>query len=196
LSKQLNSWQTLAPHIWSQYQRPYFLSQNRVQQQFTPEIRQQRLSAMLKGFSFYHLAVLLKQDKLQLTQNLYPYIKNGTILLYDPEPAFNQLPRTFEQLLDVPGLSKNIPPCSEKGDSGGGSVPGQTHLNSGCLTYQGFQQTTSINTKWLKPIRCRHFKNKMRLPWGQFPKCKNHWLNRDSREMESSEGELLLRYLQ
>jgi len=40
-----------------------------------------KLTAILKGFSFRHLAILLNQDELRLAQSLYPYIKSGNILL-------------------------------------------------------------------------------------------------------------------
>jgi len=95
---QIDSWQALEPHIWSPYQRPYFPSQNKVKEHLSPDIRQ-KLSVILKeGFSFYHLAILLHQDKFQLAQSLHPYIEDGTVLLYDPSPPFNQLPRTSWQL--------------------------------------------------------------------------------------------------
>lgn len=99
--KQLQGWQSLGPQIWSPYQRPYFLSRTRAQQQLLPEV-QQKLSAMLKGFSFRHLAVLLNQDELQLAESLYPYIVDGTILLHEPHPPFDRLPKTFEQLPKTP----------------------------------------------------------------------------------------------
>lgn len=89
--QQLQGWQSLGPQILSPYQRPYFLSRTRDQQQLLPEI-QQKLSAMLKGFSFRHLAVLLNQDELELAKSLYPYIVDGTILLHEPHPPFDQLP--------------------------------------------------------------------------------------------------------
>jgi len=106
--KQLQGWQSLGPQIWSPYQRPYFLSRNRSQQQLLPEIRQ-KLSAMLKGFSFYHLAVLVNQDELELAQSLHPYIVDGTISLHDPHPPFDQLPHTFNQLAESPAPPENLP---------------------------------------------------------------------------------------
>jgi twitching motility two-component system response regulator PilG len=90
--KQLQAWQSLAPQIWSPYQRPYLCQQPGVK--LSPEI-QHKLSAILKGFSIRHLAVLLNQDELQLARSLYPYIKMGNIILQDPQPPFEQLPRTY-----------------------------------------------------------------------------------------------------
>lgn len=97
--KRLQAWRSLAPQVWSPYQRLYFSNRHRTEQQVPPEI-QQKLSAILKGFSFRHLAVLLNQDELQLAQSLHQYILAGTILLQDPYPPFDQLPRTFELSTD------------------------------------------------------------------------------------------------
>jgi len=87
--KRLQSWQSLAPQIRSPHQRPYFLSRT-MPQQLLPD--QPKLGELLKGFSFYQLGVLMNQDELQLAQSLHPYIVDGTIVLYEPYPAFAKLP--------------------------------------------------------------------------------------------------------
>lgn len=92
--KRLETWKSLAPQIWSPYQRPYFAN-SRTRQQI---LLDHRLSSVLKGFSLRHLAVLLNQDEIQLAQGLRQYIVNGTILLQDPYPPFDQLPKTFERV--------------------------------------------------------------------------------------------------
>ena len=97
--KRLKGWKSLAPQVWSPYQRLYFSNRHKVEQPISPEV-QQKLSAILKGFSFRHLAVLLNQDELQLAQNLHQYIGLGIILLQDPYPPFDQLPKTFEYSTD------------------------------------------------------------------------------------------------
>ncbi len=88
--KQLQSWQALLPEINSPYQCPYLDSARR-EKQLAPEI-QQKLTAILKGFSFRHLAILLNQDELRLAQSLHPYIKAGNILLQPPHSPFDCLP--------------------------------------------------------------------------------------------------------
>lgn len=93
--KRLQGWQSLAPYIWSPYQRPYFYNQNTAGERLSPEL-QHKLSAILKGFSLRHLAILLNQEELQLAQSLYPYIKAGNIILHEPQPPFEQLPRTYD----------------------------------------------------------------------------------------------------
>lgn len=101
--KQLQGWKSLGPQICSPYQRPYFSNRDRNNQQLLPEIRQ-KLSAMLKGFSFRHLAILLNQNELQLARSLHPYIVAGTILLEEPYPPFDQLPKTFDQSPENPAF--------------------------------------------------------------------------------------------
>lgn len=91
--QQLKAWQTFAPQVWSPYQRPYLLKSEQTQQQLPPEVNR-KLTAILKGFSLRHLAVLLNQEELQLAQSLYPYIINGNILLQPPYIPFDQLPFT------------------------------------------------------------------------------------------------------
>lgn len=93
--KKLQIWQSLAPYIWSPYQRPYYCHQANTNE-LPPEV-EHKLSTILKGFSIRHLAVLLNQDELQLARSLYPYIKTGNIILQDPQPPFEQLPRTYEE---------------------------------------------------------------------------------------------------
>lgn len=105
--KRLQGWQALGPQIWSPYQRPYFINRSKIEWQILPEV-QRRLSAILKGFSFRHLAILLNQDELQLAQSLHPYVVDKTILLDEPQPPFEQLPRTFEQLLNLDSSPESI----------------------------------------------------------------------------------------
>ncbi|WP_009633411.1 response regulator [Synechocystis sp. PCC 7509] len=88
--KQLQAWQALAPEIVSPYQCPY-LASSPINQKLSSELRQ-KLTAILKGFSFHHLAILLNQDELRLAQSLYPYIKAGNILLQPPSAPFDRLP--------------------------------------------------------------------------------------------------------
>lgn len=88
--KQSQNWQSLVPEITSPYQSPC-LSAASNNHQLSPELRQ-KLTAILKGFSFRHLAILLNQDELRLAQSLHPYIKAGNILVQPPHPPFDCLP--------------------------------------------------------------------------------------------------------
>ncbi len=89
----LKAWQNLAPHITSPLQRPYLWINTKTQVQKISEI-QPNLINWMKGFSLRHLAVIVNQDELQLAQNLYPHIQSGAILLHEPDPPFDKLPKT------------------------------------------------------------------------------------------------------
>ncbi len=104
--KQLQNWQSLAPEINSPYQCPYLAASSGTQK-LSPELRQ-KLTAILKGFSFRHLAILLNQDELRLAQSLYPYIKSGHILLQPPHAPFDVLPN-FTKLPKESVISYQIP---------------------------------------------------------------------------------------
>ncbi len=97
VSERLQAWQSFTPQISSPYQRPYLWIQNGTKPKGLPEI-QQNLTYWMKGFSLRHLAVIMNQDEVQLARNLYPYILNKVILLHQPDPPFDQLPKTFEEL--------------------------------------------------------------------------------------------------
>jgi twitching motility two-component system response regulator PilG len=53
----------------------------------------------MKGFSLRHLAVIMNQDEVQLAQTLYPHIIKGSIILHEPDPPFDQLPKTYREFL-------------------------------------------------------------------------------------------------
>jgi twitching motility two-component system response regulator PilG len=95
--ERLDSWKSLAPQISSPFQRPYLWIQNGNTAHQLPDI-QQNLTYWMKGFSLRHLAVILNQDEIQLARNLYPYIINKAILLHEPDPPFDKLPKIFEEL--------------------------------------------------------------------------------------------------
>lgn len=105
--KRLQSWQSLLPQIWSPSQRPYFFNPARSLEELLPEHKQQ-YSAILKGLSFRHLAVLLNQDELQLAESLHPYIKNGTILLHEPLSPFEKLPKIERPTKQLDSLPKPL----------------------------------------------------------------------------------------
>lgn len=89
----LQAWKSLAPNVVSPYQRPYLFSQSKTT---LSEERQQRLGALLKGYSFRHLALLIGQDELRLVKSLYPLILDKTIILRDPPPPYHELPKFSE----------------------------------------------------------------------------------------------------
>lgn len=84
----------MGPQISSPYQRPYLLIKATKNPKKISGIDPQ-LTEWMKGFSLRHLSVIMNQDEVELAKILYPHILDGTILLHEPDPPFDQLPKTF-----------------------------------------------------------------------------------------------------
>lgn len=97
----LQCWQHLTPQITSPFQRPYLWINTKTQVQKISEI-QPNLVNWMKGFSLRHLAVIMNQDELQLVRSLYPHIQSGAILLHEPDPPFDKLPKTDSKISYTP----------------------------------------------------------------------------------------------
>ena len=91
-AKRLKRWKSLAPEILNPDQRPYFVNNTYAQENLQFK-HQQKLSKMLRGFSFRHVGAILNQDELALAVRLYPLVKNKSILLREPQHPFDQLPQ-------------------------------------------------------------------------------------------------------
>lgn len=92
-------WQFLAPQVWSPYQRPYYFGQSKKQKELLPEMKlQEKFSTILKGFSFKQLAILMRQNDLKIAGGLLPYMAEEVVILRDPQPPFNKLPKVPAQL--------------------------------------------------------------------------------------------------
>lgn len=92
----LENWQAFIPQISSPYQRPYLLMNSKIEEKDLPKF-QPDLTDWMKGFSLCHLATILNQDEIQLARNLYPYIVKGAIVLHEPDPPYDKLPKIFEE---------------------------------------------------------------------------------------------------
>ncbi|RCJ18508.1 two-component system response regulator [Nostoc sp. ATCC 43529] len=103
----LESWQSFAPQISSPYQRPYLLANNQFEQKDLPNL-QPNLTNWMKGFSICHLAAILNQDEIKLARQLYPYIVQGGIILHEPDPPFDKLPKIFEEKSLLPKLTTDF----------------------------------------------------------------------------------------
>ncbi|MEC4812888.1 MAG: response regulator [Scytonema sp. PMC 1069.18] len=98
--QRIEIWESFAPHISSPYQRPHLLISTSNESSI-PGL-DPNLTDWMKGFSLRHLAVIMNQDELLLAKNLLPYIHNGTILLHEPDPPFDQLPKIISDLSATP----------------------------------------------------------------------------------------------
>ncbi|MEH2425141.1 MAG: response regulator [Nostoc sp.] len=92
----LQNWQAFVPQISSPYQRPYLLINSKLEEKDLPNLQPDLINWM-KGFSLCHLAAILNQDEIQLARNLYPYVVKGGIILHEPDPPFDKLPKIFEE---------------------------------------------------------------------------------------------------
>ncbi|MBW4675102.1 MAG: response regulator [Desmonostoc geniculatum HA4340-LM1] len=99
----LENWQSFVPQISSPYQRPYLLANNQFEEKDLPNL-QPNLTNWMKGFSLCNLAAILNQDEIQLARQLYPYIVKGGIILHEPDPPFDKLPKIFEEKSLLPKL--------------------------------------------------------------------------------------------
>ncbi len=90
---QLQNWRYLGKYISSPYQRPYLLVSSKFQDKRLPPLKE-NITNWMKGFSLRHLAIIMNQDELQLVLSLYPYIVKGSIVLHEPDPPFDKLPKT------------------------------------------------------------------------------------------------------
>ena len=90
---QLQNWRYLGRYISSPYQRPYLLVSSKFQDKRLPPLKE-NITNWMKGFSLRHLGIILNQDELQLALSLYPYIVKGSIVLHEPDPPFDKLPKT------------------------------------------------------------------------------------------------------
>jgi two-component system, chemotaxis family, response regulator PixG len=93
--QKIEQWQSFHPHVWSSYQRPYFVGTASDKHKLTPE-QKKKLASLLKGFNFRQLGAILHQDEISLIKRFYPLIVDGAILLRDPQPPFDQLPEITE----------------------------------------------------------------------------------------------------
>ena len=98
---QLQNWRYLGRYISSPYQRPYLLVSSKFYDKRLPPLPK-NITNWMKGFSLRHLAIIMNQDELQLALSLYPYIAKGSIVLHEPDPPFDKLPKTCGYSLSPP----------------------------------------------------------------------------------------------
>lgn len=88
----LQVWQSMGTKISSPYQRPYLWNAAQVTKAnlTTDELD---LTHWTKGLSIRHLAVITNKDELELASNIYLDIIRGIIVLHEPDPPFDRLPK-------------------------------------------------------------------------------------------------------
>jgi len=98
--QRLEAWTAYLPLIWSPFQRPYFFT-NRYSEEKLSLAQRQKLSQMLKGFSLRHLSALLNLDEIMIAKRFYPLIRQKAIILREPSPPFDLLPRFSTEIANL-----------------------------------------------------------------------------------------------
>jgi len=94
VAKRLQAWQNMGPMIFSPYQCPYLVSQT-IAEKRLPADTVQQLGRILRGFNLYQLGAMLGRDEITVAKQLLPLVRDGAILLRDPVPPFDLLPRFY-----------------------------------------------------------------------------------------------------
>lgn len=98
--KRLSQWQTLMPEIQSSYQRPYFFAKADNIQEISSKSRE-KLSKILKGFNFRELSAIINEDELTIAKRLHPLIQRKTIILRNPKPEYESLPKLVANIKKI-----------------------------------------------------------------------------------------------
>ncbi|MDJ0795557.1 MAG: response regulator [Calothrix sp. MO_167.B12] len=89
--ERLQLWRLMETKISSPYQRPYLC--HTIPSTTINLIDELDVTHWMKGFSIRHLAVISNRDELELAGNIYPYVVRGEIILHEPDPPFDKLPK-------------------------------------------------------------------------------------------------------
>ena len=112
--KRLQAWQAFADYVWSSYQRPYLVTESAgIETSLTTE-QNATICKLLKGLNFRQISAVIDKDELIVVKILYPSILNKTIVIRDPKPPFDRMPKLPNNniFLDVKddGFWKNVNP--------------------------------------------------------------------------------------
>jgi twitching motility two-component system response regulator PilG len=91
--KRLQAWQTFGDYIWSSYQRPYLVTESTNTLTNLTTEQNATICKLLKGLNFRQISALIDKDELIVVKILYPSILNKTIIVRDPKPPFDRMPK-------------------------------------------------------------------------------------------------------
>jgi twitching motility two-component system response regulator PilG len=100
--QRLRLWLDLKSHLYSPYQRPYFFLNAYALENLSPD-QQRKFGQLFKGASLYELSAILNKDVLSLARRIDLFIVNQAIVLREPLPSFEKLPRLTEFEATVSG---------------------------------------------------------------------------------------------
>lgn len=116
-SERLKAWFEFGIEGASPYQRPYLFNQALAKERLSQPIHT-KLAAVLRGESFAQLAAKLNRSALDVMKGFFPHISNGTIVLREPHPPFDRLPRITPQAIRRLEAFAIDSDSEEKADSG------------------------------------------------------------------------------
>ena len=91
--KRLEAWQAFSEKIWSSYQRPYLVTEKtKAIRNLTAE-QNKTICQLLKGLNFRQISAIVDLDELVVAKILYPSILDNNIVVRDPKPPFDRLPK-------------------------------------------------------------------------------------------------------
>jgi twitching motility two-component system response regulator PilG len=91
--QRLQAWQAFSDYIWSSYQRPYLVTESiNTLSNLTAE-QNLTICKLLKGLNFRQISAVIDKDELIVVKILYPSILNKTIIVRDPKPPFDLMPK-------------------------------------------------------------------------------------------------------
>ncbi len=91
--KRLLAWQAFSDLIWSSYQRPYLVTQSTNTIANLTTQQNETICKLLKGLNFRQIGALIDRDELVVAKILYPSIIDRNIIIRDPKPPFDSLPK-------------------------------------------------------------------------------------------------------
>ena len=94
--KRLMSWQAFADLICSPYQRPYLVTQSTNTIANLTTRQNETICKLLKGLNFRQIGALIDRDELVVAKILYPSIVDKNIIIIEPKPPFDRLPKLPE----------------------------------------------------------------------------------------------------
>ena len=106
--QRLQAWQIFTTHIQSTYQRLYLASEtiDRIPNLTTEQ--NNTIVKLLKGLNFRQISASIDRDELIVARLLYPGIIDGSVIVRNPKPPFERLPK-----LPVSDIFENIRDNSE-----------------------------------------------------------------------------------
>ena len=107
--KRLGAWQAFSAKIWSSYQRPYLLTEktNTIPNLNTEQ--NETICKLLKGLNFRQISAVIDRDELVVAKILYPSIMDNTIVIRDPKPPFDRLPKMAQSGDRMALIDDNLP---------------------------------------------------------------------------------------